>query len=92
MIPVEIAIQTQAGALAGEMSRRTEMLAKCANGSCFALFRHLAEGRLFRLESGSPPGSSTFNRVEHFWLCPRCSATMTLHLKEDGSIGTVVSV
>jgi hypothetical protein len=66
-----------------------EMLAKCANDSCFAPFRQLAEGRLFRLESDSPPGSSTFNRVEHFWLCPHCSSIMTLHLKEDGTVGTV---
>jgi hypothetical protein len=65
------------------------MLAKCANDSCLSSFHHIAEGRLFRLKSDSPPGSSTFNRAEHFWLCPHCSSIMTLHLKEDGRVGTV---
>lgn len=60
-------------------------LAKCTNDSCSASFRYLEDGRLFRLES-DPALRSKSNRVEYFWLCYRCSSTMTLHLSEDGSV------
>jgi len=62
------------------------MLSKCANGSCSASFRHLAEGRLFRLETDVPVGSSNARETEHFWLCDHCSAGMTLRLTQDGRI------
>jgi len=66
------------------------MLAKCANGSCSASFRRLAEGRLFRLETDPALGSSKSDRVEYFWLCPLCSSTLTLRLREDGTVGAVL--
>ena len=62
------------------------MLAKCMNASCFTSFRHLAKGRLFRLETESPVGSSNAKATEYFWLCESCSAGMTLHLAQDGTV------
>lgn len=62
------------------------MLAKCANGFCPARFLHLAEGRLFRLETDAPVWSSNARETEYFWLCDHCSATMTLRLTNDGGI------
>ena len=62
------------------------MLAKCANGSCSAVFLHLAEGRLFRLETDGPIRSSSARETEYFWLCGHCSAAMTLRLTQDGRI------
>lgn len=62
------------------------MLAKCANASCSASFLHLADGRLFRLETDSPVWSSNPRATEYFWLCDHCSAGMTLRLTQDGSI------
>jgi hypothetical protein len=62
------------------------MLAKCANGSCSASFLHLADGRLFRLETDAPVGSSNARETEYFWLCDHCSAGMTLCLTQDGRI------
>lgn len=63
------------------------MVAKCSNPSCSALFRRLAEGRLFRLEPDPTlPGSSKSNRVEYFWLCGSCSAAMTLHVGGEGKV------
>lgn len=62
------------------------MLAKCANPSCFASFRHLAEGRLFRVETNSTVRSSTAKTTE-YWLCKDCSAGMTLHFAQDGEVG-----
>jgi hypothetical protein len=62
------------------------MLAKCTNPSCSASFRHLAEGRLFRLEADPELGSSRTKATEYFWLCERCSAGMTLRLAQDGRV------
>jgi hypothetical protein len=62
------------------------MLTKCANGSCFASFLHLAEGRLFRLETDGPIRSSNPRETEYFWLCDHCSASMTLRLTQEGGI------
>jgi len=62
------------------------MVAKCMNASCFASFRHLAKGRLFRLDTESPIASSSATATEYFWLCEACSARMTLHLTQDGKV------
>ena len=67
------------------------MLAKCSNPSCSAQFRHLHEGRLFRLESDRTVGEIDVARVEYFWLCDRCAPAMTLHLVEDGGRPTVLA-
>jgi hypothetical protein len=61
------------------------MLAKCLNPSCCASFRHLGEGRLFRLETDPTLKSST-EVTEYFWLCKDCSSEMTLCLTQDGSV------
>jgi hypothetical protein len=66
------------------------MLAKCVNPLCSASFRRLAEGKLFRLEADLALGSSEAYRVEYFWLCHRCSSAMTLRVREDGTVGTVM--
>lgn len=68
------------------------MLAKCANPSCSAVFRHLQEGKLFRLETeitlASPVsfGAGDPGKTEYFWLCSRCSKTVTLRFGQDGTI------
>lgn len=70
-------------------ARGAVMLAKCSNPLCSAKFLHLKEGRLFRLESDPALHSSESDRLEYFWLCPRCSPTMALRLSEDGTVVTV---
>ena len=62
------------------------MLSKCANPSCSTSFSHLANGRLFRLETGQTVGSPNAEATEYFWLCEPCSAAMTLHLAQDGRV------
>ncbi len=62
------------------------MLAKCTNPLCPALFLHLDQGRLFRLETGQTTGSSDAKATEYFWLCEPCSAAMTLCLAQDGKV------
>lgn len=69
------------------------MLAKCANPACSSRFLYLGEGKLFRIEvpaegepaEGGEPSSEPFlvtrkpvRRVEHYWLCARCAASLTL--------------
>jgi hypothetical protein len=65
------------------------MVAKCSNPACSASFRYLTQGRLFLLES-NPALRPKSNAVEYFWLCHRCSSTLTLSLGEDGTVITVL--
>lgn len=66
------------------------MLSKCANPGCSAAFLYLSRGKLFRWETSSaangngrtfgtdPQAQSTARRIEFFWLCEDCAASMTL--------------
>jgi hypothetical protein len=65
------------------------MLAKCANSSCSASFLHLRDGRLCRLETEPAFASTNAKATEYFWLCGPCSAGMTLHLVEDGTVAAI---
>ncbi len=69
------------------------MVSKCANPSCSASFRYWHEGKLFRVEIGSPQGKTAFGasraypRSEFFWLCQRCATEMTLEYRpKDGIV------
>ncbi len=58
------------------------MLSKCANVRCSEKFLSLHKGRLFHLVP-SPEIAKASPRIEaslqeRFWLCERCSQTMTL--------------
>src|SRR5689334_20698821 len=64
------------------------MVDKCSNPSCSASFRSLNEGRLFPVESDPAIRSSDSTRMEYFWLCHCCSSTITLRLREDGTMVT----
>ncbi len=71
------------------------MLSKCANPGCPATFLYLHQGKLFRVENGAS-GSENLDsqtkrpaqRVEFFWLCADCAATMTLKYKKGVGITT----
>ena len=72
------------------------MLSKCANPGCPATFLYLHQGKLFRVEneaSGSenldPSTKRPAQRVEFFWLCADCAATMTLKYKKGVGITAV---
>ncbi len=66
------------------------MLSKCANPNCDARFLHLREGKLFRMHPGLQlvGQKRPLQRIEYFWLCSRCAATMTL--ASDGNSGVVI--
>lgn len=56
------------------------MVSRCANPSCNARFKYLHEGRLFQFASAGTPSSLGQGRLNlaFWWLCSRCSSTMTL--------------
>ena len=61
---------------------RCTMLSKCANPDCNAKFLFLHQGKLFQLSptreirKASPHIARSL--LERFWLCDRCSQTMTI--------------
>jgi hypothetical protein len=77
------------------------MVSKCANPGCSAPFLYLHRGKLFRfeVESAGLAGTAGFGadpeikhpprRIEFFWLCPDCAASMTLTRKENAGVTTV---
>ncbi len=68
------------------------MLSKCANPACGAPFQYLREGKLFKFEmtpSGDASGKKPARKVEHFWLCGSCAATMTLALEHQQNVVVV---
>jgi hypothetical protein len=62
------------------------MLSKCANSSCLAAFRYFHEGKLFRMnvpdiDPASADLKKSPRRLEFFWLCDECAASLTLSFK-----------
>ena len=77
------------------------MVSKCANPNCSTPFHYFREGKIFQVEvdgSGGirPTGpqlvtaSRKSPRLEHFWLCGRCSSTMTLVLVQGKGVTAVL--
>src|SRR5262245_40418140 len=70
------------------LEQEVKLLSKCVNPECFATFRYLHEGKLFKLECSDPrlktlkikPASS-----EYFWLCSACVDHMTV-VFHDGQV------
>ena len=64
------------------------MLSKCANPGCSELFRYLGEGRLFQLERTATleDGGKPTRRIEHYWLCDRCSREMRVGVLENEAL------
>jgi hypothetical protein len=69
------------------------MLSKCANPQCHAPFHYLRDGRLFQIEIGGGPRLVTDKkpqfRVEYFWLCSGCAASMTLAYQPGKGVSAV---
>jgi len=70
------------------------MVSKCANPGCSAPFHYLRDGKVFQLQMENQPGPQLLRpakppaRVEHFWLCGECAASMTL-LVDEGKVMAV---
>src|SRR5271157_118805 len=66
-------------------NERSDMITKCANQRCGQPFLYFRGGKLFIVDARSnlQPGNSSTpdqapQKLEHFWLCEHCAATMTL--------------
>ncbi len=75
------------------------MLSKCANPNCNARLHYLRSGKLFRFDvpvadanaknGGVKQGvKKPAHRLEHFWLCGKCAASMTM--KNEKNRGVIV--
>ena len=65
------------------------MMNYSSNPSCSASFRHLQDGKLFRIETDPVLRTRNPKRLEYFWLCDRCSSTMTLRLEDNETVVAV---
>jgi hypothetical protein len=70
------------------------MLSKCANSSCSTAFLYLHDGKLFRMDVADTDVASADirkppRRLEFFWLCNECAASMTLTYKQG--VGVVAT-
>ena len=72
------------------------MLQKCANPICTTPFRYLRNGKLFQVEIDrrgdiqiSPVLRHGPIKMEYFWLCDECAATVTIRF--DSTQGLVVA-
>lgn len=73
------------------------MLSKCANPSCSNQLIYLREGKLFVMEHSVKPKvwqqrsapAKAGARLEHFWLCGRCSQNLTLVYDRERGVEVV---
>jgi hypothetical protein len=63
------------------------LLSKCAHPTCFAQFRYLHEGRVFKVRMPAFARHAGTHRIEHFWLCERCARSLTI-VFEKGRVAT----
>ena len=64
------------------------MVDTCANPRCARPLKYLRDGRIYMFDMASSvqgePGSKRTRRIEHFWLCGPCSASLILVLDGNG--------
>ncbi len=61
------------------------MLSKCAHPACFAKFRYLRQGKVFKVFM--PSHGDEGHRIEYFWLCSSCAQIFKVVL-EQGFVTT----
>jgi len=73
---------------------QTAVLAHCANPACTRRFRKMEDGKLFLLDSAVEVSASqkrrkstSFKRLEHYWLCSACASVLTLSV--DRQLGVI---
>jgi len=64
------------------------VLSKCAHPACFAQFRYLRQGKVFKVHMPAAADRAHEQRVEYFWLCENCALAFKVVLRE-GAVMTV---
>ena len=59
------------------------MVNQCANPACKRELHYLREGKVYQFALPTPTGSK---RIEHFWLCGRCSKSMVMMLRNQSDV------
>jgi len=62
------------------------MVSYCANPYCRRELRYLRDGKIYQFVLSSKTGSK---RMEHFWLCGKCSKTTILIRVGPSEVKTV---
>ena len=65
------------------------MVNNCANPGCGKPLHYLREGRIYIFDASAgatEPGAKRLRRLEHYWLCGGCYATMILVQDDHGAI------
>lgn len=76
------------------------MLAKCANPSCTNEFHYLRKGKVFQVVVDAVKGPlpagpqlvtlpKAAQRIEHYWLCDNCAASLTLAVDRERGLVTI---
>jgi hypothetical protein len=70
--------------------RRYRVIETCANPECGKILHYLREGRIltFAIVELRRDAGGVQRRVEHYWLCGRCSSLFTL--KREGEVISLV--
>jgi hypothetical protein len=68
------------------------MVNQCANTSCGKPLHYLREGRIFVFDvpvSDAPETTGCKSRMQHFWLCGRCSESLVMEQTSSKEIRVV---
>jgi hypothetical protein len=75
------------------------MLSKCANPDCNTPFHYLRDGKLYQIDTANSAEQGAAlqfisepkrpHKIEFFWLCGLCSASMTLTFQRGKGVITV---
>ena len=63
------------------------MIGQCANPNCKRELRYLREGKVYAFELSTETNNT---RLEHFWLCGKCSKRMILTCVNHSEVKTMM--
>lgn len=63
-----------------EVQEHTIMITRCANLDCQEELHYLRSGRIIAVDIRTPEST----RVEHFWLCGKCSEVLDFDCMQEG--------
>lgn len=67
------------------------MVQKCVNPACREPFRYFRSGKIYRFDRRDAmcPAQDQQQSAEHFWLCAKCSAKLSLVLLPNGTVAII---
>jgi hypothetical protein len=62
------------------------VLSKCAHPVCFAQFRYLHQGKIYKINRATSRNPAKELFFEYFWLCESCSRSFKVIFREGGIV------